>query len=58
MAERRPTLALGSVCRLSMLSLLINAIALCRDTCFLRRVSMLSRHRSKMLMSSLGAPWD
>ncbi len=56
LAVRSPTLALGSTCRLSMLSRLMNAIALCRVTCFLRRVSMASRHCSTMMMSSLGAP--
>lgn len=56
MVLRIPTLALGSVCALSTLSLLMNAIALCRLTCFLRRVNIASRHCSTMMTSSLGAP--
>lgn len=56
LAARIPTLALGITCRLIVLSLLTNAIALCRVTCFLRRVSIASRHRSTMMASSLGAP--
>lgn len=55
-AARIPTLALGRTCRLSTLSRLKKAMALCRVTCLLRRVSMASRHRSTIMMSSLGAP--
>ena len=51
-----PMLALGSTCILSVHSRLTNAIALCRVTCFLRLVSITSRHCSTMMMSSFGAP--
>lgn len=55
-AASSPTLALGSTCMLSVFSLLVNASALCSVTCFLRRISIVSRHCSTILMSSPGAP--
>lgn len=55
LAARIPTLAFGSVCILSVLSRLMKAIALCRVTCFFRRVSIASMHCSMMMRSSFGA---
>ncbi|TNN26946.1 hypothetical protein EYF80_062913 [Liparis tanakae] len=51
-AASSPTLALGSTCRLSTLRRFRNAIARRSVTCFRRRVSMASRQRSTMMMSS------
>lgn len=56
MAAMMPTLALGSTCKQRVTSRFTKAIALCRVTCFLRLVSITSRHCSTMMMSSFGAP--
>ncbi len=56
LAARMPTLESGSRCRLSVLSLFRKPCALCRVTCFLRLVSMTSRHCSTIAVSSFVPP--